>query len=152
MVRDTWSPEERRSAFESLLLKYWPKGWRVRFHNESHYDGRAHKNNFHGRLLSIPPPESRQALMTGLHEIGHVRLGHFGKHPKPRYVEEFEAEHWAIATMRREGVPVPRSGLQKAKDYVAWCVQQDRPAVIEERVRRWLGPGYAIPAPKNQRS
>jgi hypothetical protein len=70
--------------------------------------------------LSAPRPITRRALHIFLHECAHFTL-HDGlkQGERPRYVEEFEADQWAIAKMREAGIPVPRSVITRAKEHVA---------------------------------
>lgn len=64
--------------------------------------------------IYVPPPESPECLMIGLHEVGHVML----KHPNisgltappgtpQRGALEREASEWARAFMEERGTPVP---------------------------------------------
>jgi hypothetical protein len=50
-------------------------------------------------------------------------LEHF--HDRPVHVQEYEAEQWAFAVMRAEGVPIPRASTQRAKAYVAQTIRQE---------------------------
>lgn len=47
-------------------------------------------------------------------------------------------KQWAISTMRREGLAVPRSMLAEAKTYVSECIKADG-GKIERHVRRFAG-------------
>jgi hypothetical protein len=70
--------------------------------------------------LSSPRPITRRALHIFLHECAHFVLHDGLKNgERPRYVEEFEADQWAIAKMRAAGIPVPRSVTTRAKAHVA---------------------------------
>jgi hypothetical protein len=74
-----------------------------------------------------PRPVTRRALAVYLHECAHHWLGHTGGpfgQKNPRHVEEYQAELWAFATMRAEGVPVPRRSTDRAKGYVARKIHQ----------------------------
>jgi hypothetical protein len=64
-----------------------------------------------------PRPVTRRALFIFLHECGHFVL--HGLSNKPRYLEEWEAEEWAMARMREAGIPVPRESIWCAKRKVA---------------------------------
>jgi len=52
--------------------------------------------------------------------VAHVVLRHF--HDRPVHVQEYEAEQWAFAIMRAEGVPIPRASSRRAKAYVAQTI------------------------------
>lgn len=76
-----------------------------------------------GRRISAPRPVTRRALHVYLHEVAHVVLQHF--HDRPAHVQEYEAEQWAFAVMRAEGVAIPRASLERAKAYVAHTIMRD---------------------------
>jgi hypothetical protein len=73
-------------------------------------------------VIHAPEGRTRKQLYILAHECGHVALKH-GK-GKPKHVKELEAEQWAHAALRRHGIPVPRSMTTRAKEYVAWKIQQ----------------------------
>jgi hypothetical protein len=52
--------------------------------------------------IKIPEPVDFDTLGVCFHEIGHVVLEHWKKE-KPRYVEEYEAEQFAIQKLRDYG-------------------------------------------------
>lgn len=58
-----------------------------------------------GRKIRIPKPVDYDTLGVGFHEIGHIVLGHMDDEPngKTRYVEEYEAEMFAIQKLREYG-------------------------------------------------
>lgn len=68
--------------------------------------------------ISAPEGRTRKQLYILAHECAHIALKHFDR-SKPRHVEEYEAEMWAHAALRRHGVPVPRAMTQRAHRYVA---------------------------------
>jgi len=59
--------------------------------------GRAWKST-----IKIPVPIDFDTLGVCFHEIGHIVLQHWIKE-KPRYVEEYEAEQYAIQKLRKYG-------------------------------------------------
>ena len=79
------------------------------------------------RRIAVPVPKTRRALHIDLHEVAHVVLEHF--HDRPVHVQEFEAEQWAFAVMRAEGVPIPRASTHRAKAYVAHTIMRERRGV-----------------------
>ena len=102
--------------------------------------------------MFIPRPVTRQALYINLHESAHFHLKHFdpedaqnddlrdaytGNHLLAKGHEEYEAEQWTIATMRREGVPVPRSMLRAAKAYVRHLQSQPSAKPVPAHVKRF---------------
>lgn len=50
------------------------------------------------RELKIPRPYDYDRLGVCFHEIGHIVLNHIGE--KPRYIEEYEAEKYAIEKLK----------------------------------------------------
>jgi hypothetical protein len=76
------------------------------------------------RRIAVPLPVTRRALHVYLHEVAHVVLEHF--HDRPVHVQEYEAEQWAFAVMRAEGVTVPRASIERARAYVAHTIMRER--------------------------
>ena len=68
-------------------------------------------------VIHVPSPTTRRRLYVFAHECGHVVLGHDGRVPYHR--QEFEAERWAHAALRRHGIAVPEKETLRAKQYVA---------------------------------
>lgn len=72
----------------NIVVKRWRK-------NAS---GGAYKN----REVIIPVPVDFETLGVCFHEIGHIALNHF-EHKKRVYIEEFEAEQYAISKLKEYG-------------------------------------------------
>lgn len=54
-----------------------------------------------GKIVKIPVPVDYDTLGICFHEIGHIVLNHFDeKSKKLRYVEEYEAEQYAIQKLK----------------------------------------------------
>jgi len=53
--------------------------------------------------IKIPKPVDYDTLGVCFHEIGHVVLGHLEDSGKTRYVEEYEAEQFAIQKLHEHG-------------------------------------------------
>jgi len=62
--------------------------------------GIAYNNS---RKIKIPKPVDFDTLGVCFHEIGHVVLGHLEEKNKNRYVEEYEAEQYAIKKLKEYG-------------------------------------------------
>ena len=152
--------------FVEIAERYAPVGIKVRWKRRTNQKGRkknhlypAHAHLYKREMLT-PKPITREKLYVYLHECGHFHLKHFPRewavtslHRRlytraaslPTHVEEFEAEQFAIQTMRREGIPVPRAMLEDAKAYVRDCIRHDirksrrRKAKmkIDPRVEEW---------------
>lgn len=101
--------------YEEIMRRHRPHGWKVIHRN--YVSKTAIALSIHdakGKRIICPQVVDRETLYLYLHECGHVHLGHFKLDLEtPR--EEYEAERWAINTMRSEGIPVPRECLRKAK-------------------------------------
>jgi hypothetical protein len=88
------------------------------------YDRRSlsGKAYFAARRIHVPEPTTRRRLLIFAHECGHIALGH--EYGGPPYREEFEAERWAIAALRRHDIAAPRKELDRAKRYVTHLIWQ----------------------------
>lgn len=121
--------------FEEIVRRYKPRGWKVVY--RAPVSAVAEALSIHdakGKRIICPPVIDRETLYLYLHECGHVHLGHFSMElDTPR--EEYEAERWAINTMRAEGIPVPRACLEKARSRVRLWITRSGSA--ETHVRRW---------------
>jgi len=54
------------------------------------------------REIKIPFPRDYDTLGVCFHEIGHIVLNHIGE--KPRFIEEYEAEQYAIQKLKEYGL------------------------------------------------
>lgn len=126
----------------AVAKRYKPIGVRVRFKRGKKL-GPAHAIILPDGVKEIlsPRPVTREGLFYFLHECAHIVLRHW--HVKiPLWQQEYEAEMWAIATFRREGIPVSSQSLRDAKEYVRGIVVahiekgRPRPPV---RVLKWCG-------------
>jgi hypothetical protein len=104
-------------------------------------------NGLHGhacptlRHIEAPKPTTRRRLYVWAHECAHVALRHIEN--KPCHREEYEAEQWAAAALRRHGVPVPRKELTRAKKYVAMKIRRAElrgAKRIDAEARKWSRP------------
>jgi len=95
------------------------------------------------RELYVPSPVCRESLFIYLHECGHMHLGHCKPtYKEPLWKQEWEAEQWAIAAMRRERLPVPRSMITRAKLYIKECIEVDHKkgrSLPSARIMKWCG-------------
>ena len=67
-------------------------------------------------------PTTRRRLYVFAHECAHIAIGHDPAVPKHR--NEYDAERWAQAALRRHGVADPKKEQERAKKYVAFKVKQ----------------------------
>lgn len=77
-----------------------------------------------GRKIKIPKPVDYDTLGVCFHEIGHIILGHLdGENGKTRYVEEYEAEMFAIQKLHEYRYYNKRYEL-RAKSHVLFKIAQ----------------------------
>jgi len=81
-------------------------------------------------LIQAPEGKTRQQLYLLAHEAAHVALKHQGS-GIPKHRQEYEAEVWAHAILRRHGISVPRCMTRRAKLYVAWSIVKDERVGVE---------------------
>ena len=62
---------------------------------------------------------TRRSFYGGLHEVGHIALGHATRGAKRRWQVEAEAEAWAQRRMRELGVEVPPIEVERGQAYIA---------------------------------
>lgn len=55
------------------------------------------------REIKVPKPTNFETLGICFHEIGHIILGHCENSNKKRYIEEYEAEQYAIQKLKEYG-------------------------------------------------
>jgi TPR repeat len=104
---------------KECALKNTPENVRVIEIRES-LDGRAWL--LIGKL-SAPRPVTPRALFIFLHECAHFVLHSDGKRRK-RYLEEMQAEKWALARMQESGIPVPRDITRESKERVRLLIHK----------------------------
>lgn len=106
--------------YEEVAKRYQPRGVTIRYRaNRWLWPAYAVQWADGSREVYVPEPTTRAKLYINLHEFAHVILGHVKPDDaSPTWKMEYEAERWAIATMRREGIPVPRRLHREAQRYV----------------------------------
>jgi hypothetical protein len=115
-----------------LLGRHLPRGWTLRLDAELSSRGRC---NFGAKRITLKVPVTdRNSLFVFLHEVGHVRCHAKEPDGAPDYLIEYEAERYAIAAMRHEGVPVPRIELDKAKENVR---EELKGRAVPRKIWRW---------------
>lgn len=122
-----------------IVLRWAPPGWSI-IENSAFYTGlKGHASA--DKIITVPPLTGVEQIYTFLHEVGHVRLGHFeDREPIEVYIEEYEAEHFAHYAMRMEGLTVPKWVTRSAKLYVSKKIKE-RPASappVRAHIARWI--------------
>lgn len=94
-----------------------PRGWKlVEKPSDGKTDGCADMST---RTITCPPLVTEYALFVYLHEVGHVRCGHLlAGQPGVGWLEEYEAEMWAMAAMRAVGFRITREMMNNARENV----------------------------------
>lgn len=62
---------------------------------------------------------TRRSLYRGLHEIGHIALGHARRGGKRRWQVEAEAEAWTQQRMRELDIEIPQIEVERGEAYIA---------------------------------
>ena len=62
---------------------------------------------------------TRRSLYGGMHEVGHIVLGHTRRRGKRRWELEAEAESWAQQRMAQLGIEVPPAVVEAGQVYIA---------------------------------
>lgn len=110
--------ETNTAKLAAVAKRYRPKGVKIKYKRGKKL-GPAYAlvREDGSKEMLTPKPVTREALFYYLHECAHFVLRHW--HMRiPLWQQEYEAEQWAIATMRREGIPVSRRSMADAKNYV----------------------------------
>lgn len=127
--------EPTRSEIGIIVRMHKPRGWKVKQSRRAGGLADGETKTIHVSYL-----HSRDALYYFLHECGHVHLEHF-RHRQhiPNHVSEYEAEHYAIHTMRAWQIEPGAQLVAAARDYVAAFIRADREAghEIDRKVERW---------------
>lgn len=144
------SPDEARR----IALRYAPAFIRIRYKRKK--KGKLVLKPAYACLqleeMLVPKPETIEALAYFLHECAHFHLRHFdaeeartpklealytGSAAKTVAEQEYEAEAWTLATLRREGVAVPQHVVEDMREYVRQCIAASE-GRIPKRVRRFV--------------
>jgi len=72
------------------------------------------------RQIIVPHPTGKISLLIFCHEVGHIVIGE----TKPRFLEEYLAEKWAMDYFHKIGLRVPRTYVARAKRYISYKVRQ----------------------------
>lgn len=114
------------AKIRACAKRYKPRGWKVIERSKSTIDGMAREAP--SRVIYCLPLKDPYALYVYLHEVAHV----LHKHCKPgrrvemfrcgdhtcSWLEEFEAEQFAIRHTRKCGYRVSRDTMAEARSYV----------------------------------
>lgn len=140
--------------FLKIARKYAPKGIRIRWRRDSKLKP-AYANLTKRELLS-PKLISVEALAFFIHECAHFKLRHFtkeeakgdpllellytGRARRTLAHQEYEAEKYTIAALRKEGLVVSHELLGMMRDYVAECIAEGDTLKNKspEYVRKWI--------------
>jgi hypothetical protein len=141
--------------FAEIARRYTPAFIKVRFKRRK--NGKLVLKPAHACLqreeMLVPRPVTLEALVYYLHECAHFHLRHFdpeeartsklaalyaGAAAPTEAEQEYEAEQWTLATLRREGIPVPAHVIEDMRSYVKQCLVADGGKVVPRRVRKFI--------------
>lgn len=128
----------QRKRYVEIVDRRMPVGWHRCAWRSMQMRGLC---TFEGKTIYHPPLNERGDLFVALHEIGHASLHH--QNAMAPHVEEYEAERFAILTMRLEGIPVPKEELASARENVLLKIRDDeRRGIwkIDPVIRKWAEP------------
>jgi len=142
------------ARFAEIARRYTPAFITVRYKRRR--NGKLILKPAHACLqreeMLVPRPVTLEALVYYLHECAHFHLRHFDKEEArtarlaalyagaaapTEAQQEYEAEQWTIATLRREGVPVPMHVIEDMRAYVKQCLVASG-GKIPRRVRKFI--------------
>ena len=90
------------------------------------------------REINCEPITDRERLFVFLHECGHVHYGHLRKGANaPRWLEEFEADQYAISAMKTHGISIPKHISTHHKSEVRRLIEEDGETVDDIRVLKY---------------
>lgn len=123
--------------YEEIVKRYKPIGWKIVHRSVASTKALALSiHDANGKRIICPEVVDRETLFLYLHECGHVHLGHF-KLKLETTREEYEAERWAINTMRHEGIAVPRKVLAAVKKRLRSHIKEAGGAA-EPHIKRYV--------------
>jgi hypothetical protein len=89
---------------------------RIKYHKKGGQWGRA---ALEWKMVWIPTPARFASFFTGLHELGHIIVGHKGGGGKPEYLWEYEAFAWARKYCVDHRIPVPIHTVDYEREIIA---------------------------------
>lgn len=120
-----------QERIDEIVKRYRPRGWSIRESEHRWYWESAEADNgmrkgvrVKPRVIACPTLRDADSLFLFLHEVGHVRLGHF-KLKLVRHREEFEAERFAIHVFRCEGIPVTKNIRTRIRERLRQHIKYD---------------------------
>jgi hypothetical protein len=125
--------EVKLQKLRKIAARYLPASVTVSTRKIKGADGAAF---FNSKRIYAPRVVDHRTLFIFLHECAHFHLGHHSDeiHSPQR---EFEAEKWAIHTMRSEGLTVSREIIRQAKINVADSIT-DSGGKAAPHIKRWV--------------
>lgn len=136
----------RSERFWKVATRYRPRGVRVRFKRGPKLEPAHATYDVNNRKeILTPRPDTREGLYMFLHECAHFILNHWYIDPDtreylPEYLYEYEAEMFAHAVMRMEGIKVPKKMSVAAKKYISELAKKREAngGKVATHVARWL--------------
>jgi len=105
-----------QAKFDDLIKVYTPRDWTVTHEPERQLDATG-VTDWDARIIHIPSKLRIITALSFLHEVGHIIFRH---HPRNQvcWVEEYEAETYAIETLQHEGFDLSENMIKKSRIYL----------------------------------
>lgn len=124
--------------YKHIIARHRPRGYKIVMRAMTQHNGLA---QFQRHITVDSSLSEREALFTFLHECGHVHHRHLTKHGasfrSERYLDEYEADQYAIKAMRAEGIPIPKESLSDAKEVMREDIKAHHYVNIPEHILRY---------------
>ena len=114
-------------GYERIISEHKPRGYEIRRRPLKAADGYAEHIS---RITVDSSLRGNEALFVALHEFGHVHYSHLAGTGLPRWLEEYEADQYAIGAMRKENIPIPRERLRHQKAEVARLIAESKTSEV----------------------
>lgn len=138
-----WSEAGLRRIAGRIVARHLPAGYRVLELARHEASGTGVTHRTERKTVECPPIRDRYALAVLAHEIGHLVLGHCWR-AEPGWLQEYEADMWAIEALRAEGVSVCETfrgqSRVSVREHVDAALAKDPDADIDAKVLRWAFP------------
>lgn len=119
--------------FQDAVDQFLPRGWRLVEIAPPNCEGACYYSR---KTICCKPVISRETLAVFLHEVGHATNSGHG-YSLPEWLQEYEADIFAVKAMAALGVPMPRKLLRLWKWQVGELICSSEEAVDDERVLRY---------------
>jgi hypothetical protein len=126
-----------KERINEIVKRYRPRGWKI-VESKQRWEWSSAAVWSGNRTIYAPSLIDDDSLFLYLHEVGHVRLGHFDI-DIPKHREEFAAECFAFHAFRAEGIPITKLIAEDAKTRIRiWIGRDTKKGIpIQHHIARW---------------